>query len=395
MMVAALKHFQKCLSVMMLGLCLYAGTAHAQKPPVDAEIAPPVAPTQSIPGMAMPNGLPDRIVRPMLVIDPTTLRAEGLEIHLWGIKAAQSSDTKFEIQAMDKLDKTINGQLVSCKIQGGTFPDVYGRCVTKANDDLGLTLLNAGLAIRDRRITYNTPFATAYGQAEEYARLNKQGIWNTVSQAPQTAADAQMPVTRTTMLLFIVIIPIIGLMVIGLIMWTWLQRISNSHRAEIERAMQKERMLISRERSVLVSTLESELMENKNKIDAFLTICRDMLADMLNPDTKPKYQTSGDIVQKHPGYSKTVFEASADRLSMLGIKVAGRLAKLYGAFPKEQEYINLEPHVPLDTAIKLIEKTIADTEVFVQPVNEALAALQAMAAAKSARMKAESEANMD
>jgi hypothetical protein len=72
-----------------------------------------------------------------------------------------------------------------------------------------------------------------------------------------------------------------------------------------------------------------------------------------------------------------VFESNVNKLSLLDIKLAGQLSKLYAALPKEQEYINLEPEVPLDTAIKLIEKLLEDTRGFMPQIEAVLEMLQA------------------
>lgn len=176
--------------------------------------------------------------------------------------------------------------------------------------------------------------------------------------------------------------PFIGLLMVAFVMHYRLKRMELLQQEEFEKAHRKETMLLVRERSVLVSTLEGELSENKNRIEAFLTIYRDMLQDMKNPADMPLYQKAGDIVQKHPSLSKTVFEANVSKLSLLDMKLAGKIAKLYTALPKEQEYINIDANVPIDTAIKLIEKILKEAEEMLPPVHQAITALDEIIAKK-------------
>ncbi|HRI77652.1 MAG TPA: hypothetical protein PLX33_11795, partial [Alphaproteobacteria bacterium] len=168
----------------------------------------------------------------------------------------------------------------------------------------------------------------------------------------------------------------LGFLFNALIMLRFMGRFSQSQSSENLQAERKEALLQSRERQVLVTTLEGELTENKNKIEAFLVIYGDLLKTLNDPVQTPKYQQVGDIVQKHPSYSKTVFEANVGKLSLLDIKLAGHLSKLYSAMPKEQEYINLDQNVPLDTAVKLVEKVLQDAEELLGPIAQVVRELQ-------------------
>jgi endonuclease YncB( thermonuclease family) len=329
---------------------------------------------------AATSSLPDRIARPMIAIDPVTLKAEGFEIRLWGIKPASSSDSSLELKALDLLDDRIDGQVVNCKIEGGQLPVLSGRCVVQASSDLALELLNNGLAVRDRRQTYNTPFASAYGQAEEFARLNKKGVWRYLAEGEKTQGGTDMSGLLT---LAVIVSPLLGMLLVGGALWFWLSRMSRAQQADSDAAKRKEAILQARERQVLLTTIEGELVENKNKTEAFLVIYGDMLRSLSDTNEVPKYQQVGDIVQKYPSFSKTVFEANVNKLSLLGIKLAGQLSKLYAAIPKDQEYINLEPGVPLETAMQLVQKVMKDAEAMLPEFDTAIQALQVAAQQKS------------
>lgn len=326
--------------------------------------------------------LPDRIIRPMRAIDPMTLRVEGATVRLWGIKPAQSYETQLELRALDMMDKLIQEQQVNCKIVGGVMPELVGRCAARNNQDLALELLSNGYAIVDRHQTYDTVFATGYEKAQEAARLSGKGVWNLVREQAADQGSTGLPKWLAPHIGFILPIalifgPLLGLLIIALVARQSLKAMSENQLHELEQAHQKELMLQSRERQVLLTTLEGELSENKNKIEAFLVIYGDMLRTLQDKSEDPKYMQVGDIVQKHPIFSKTVFEGNVDKLSLLDINLAGRLSKFYSALPKEAEYINLDQNVPLDTAVKLVEKVLRETESILQPISTIISELQA------------------
>lgn len=327
--------------------------------------------------------LPDRIIRPMRAVDPITLRAEGVSIRLWGIKPARSGDSPLELRALDLMDGLIQEQQVNCKIEGGAIPELIGRCTVQNSQDLALELLNNGFVVVDRHQTYNTVFATNYSKAEEAARNAGNGVWAFVKQAEEGTGTIPKWM-QSEVLLPLVLFggPLLGLLIVAFVLWRFMDGISNAQTSESRQTEHKEALLQMRERQVLISTLEGELTENKNKIEAFMVIYNDMLRSLQSGTETPKYQQVGDIVQKHPSFSKTVFEANVPKLNLLEMKLAGHISKLYSALPKEQEYINLDQNVPLETAIKLVEKVLKDAENLLAPINQVVDELQAAAQQK-------------
>jgi endonuclease YncB( thermonuclease family) len=357
--------------VAALSLSLFApdvAQAQTQQPQRGVQVAQAAAPGTPT------SALPERIQRPMRAVDPVTLRAEGVSIRLWGIRPATSGDTPLELRAMELMDTLIQEGQVNCKLEGGVIPELIGRCVVQSNQDLALELLGNGFAIVDRRQTYNTVFATNYEKAQEQARAMKKGVWALIDRQAVTLPKWLQSDVLAPLVIF-------GGMLLGfgfnaLLMLRFMSRVSQSQTSENRQSERKEALLQSRERQVLLTTLEGELAENKNKIEAFLVIYGDLLKSLSDPMQPPKYQQVGDIVQKHPSFSKTVFEANVNKLSLLDIKLAGHLSKLYSAMPKEQEYINLDQNVPLDTAIKLVEKVLQDSQDLLAPINQVIRELQ-------------------
>lgn len=309
----------------------------------------------------------EKFTRTVTVLDPITLDAEGLRITLWGLKAIGGGVS--DLKAVDFMERRIGGSPVSCKVVGGASPNVVARCSFSSGEDIGLELLSRGLALVDKR--QDTRSVPAYADAQKSARRNVEGIWQRVASEEQG-----MPVWLQVLL---GASPVIGLLLVAFVMHHRLRRLENAQREEKEQASHKETQLQARERHVLASTLEGELTENKNRIEVFLTIYGEMLENLKSK--QPKYQLSGDIVQKHPSLSKTVFEASVGKLSLLDMKLAAQLSKLYAALPKEHEYVNIEPGVPVDSAIALVEKVIHDAKALEPPIAAVIAALDEIIAA--------------
>ncbi|MEZ0259734.1 MAG: thermonuclease family protein [Alphaproteobacteria bacterium] len=401
---------------LMIAAALFAlpHAAQAQAKPAAPKAAAPsgpaAAPMMQAPAVPVPTGvrpaaagdddrpstplapLPERIQRPMRAIDPMTLRAEGQSIRLWGIRPASTAETPLELKALDLMDGLIQEGQVNCRIMPkSTWTNIVARCSTSENQDLALELLSTGFVVVDRDQTYGTVFATSYETAQEKARLAGAGVWKLLKleENPQGGVPAWLKPHMDFLLPFALIFgPFGGLVIVGLVMWYWLKRMATAQEQDQEQASRKEAMLLTRERQVLVTTLEGELSENKNKIDAFLVIYGDMLQSLKDPNETPKYQQGGDIVQKHPRFSRTVFESNVSKLSLLDIKLAGKVSKLYSSMPKEEEYINLEPGVPLETAVQLVEKVLKDAETLIDPINTVIGGLQASLQAKNTGLAA-------
>lgn len=310
-----------------------------------------------------------KFTRTVTAMDPVTLNGEGnIRITLWGIKSAGSAAA--DLNALDMMDRMIGGSPVTCRAVSGTSTDIIARCSVHSGEDLGLELLSHGFVVVDRH--QDITALPAYLDAQKSARRSGAGIWRQV-----TGGDDGVP---AWLQLLLGASPVVGLLAVAFMIHYRLKRLETLQVEEQEQAQRKETHLLARERHVLVSTLEGELTENKNRIEAFLTIYGAMLEDLQSKTEKPKYQQSGDIVQKHPSLSKTVFEASVGKLSLLDMKLAAQISKLYAALPKEQEYVNIEPGVPIESATALVEKVMREAQELVPPITAVIVALEEIVA---------------
>lgn len=319
---------------------------------------------------------PKRIQRPMVAIDPITLQADGLEIHLWGIKPAASNEIALELKALEKLDEMIGNEPVSCRVMAGRLPEVWAKCTASTGTDLGMTLLQEGLAVVDRRQTFKSVFASAYVQAQDIARAGRKGVWRLVAKSDQQSNIPQWlePMLPTLIPLALVFGPLIGLGLIAFVTWQGFARLAAEREREFSNLRRKEQAITSRERLVVITALEGELLENKNKTEAYISIYEDMKRDIESGD--PKYKQAGDIVQKSPSLSKSAYEANMARLQLLDMKVSSGLSKLYASFPSTPEYINLEPTVPEETALQLLDKMLTEARELLPAIDSAVALLQ-------------------
>jgi hypothetical protein len=297
-------------------------------------------------------------------VNPVTLQAEGLRITLWGVRPV--GDPAIDLKATDLLDNMIGSAAITCRAIGGTSTDTVARCSDHADEDLGLELLNRGYVVVDRRQDVSS--VPAYMEAQKAAHRNAVGIWRQVEMGEKAGVPVWLQIIMGAS-------PVAGLLLVAFVMYYRLKRLETQQQEEREHTQRKENQLVVRERHVLVSTLEGELTENKNRVEAFLTIYGAMLENLQSKTEKPKYQQSGDIVQKHPSLSKTVFETSTGKFSLLDMKLAAQISKLYAALPKEQEYVNIEPGVPIESARALVEKVMREAEALIPPITAVITAL--------------------
>jgi hypothetical protein len=324
----------------------------------------------SAPAVLAADNEQGKFTRTVMPVNPVTLQAEGLRITLWGIKSA--GDAASDLKALDMMDSMIGSAAVVCRAVGGTSTDVVARCSDQAGEDLGLELLGHGYVVVDRQ--QDTSAVPAYLEAQRSARHGAEGIWR------QVVADDKNSGVSPGLQILLGASPLAGLLLIAFMVHYRLKRLETLQLEEQEQAQHKETQLLTRERHVLVSTLEGELAENKNRIEAFLTIYGAMLENLKSKTEKPKYQQGGDIVQKHPSLSKTVYETSVGKFSLLDMKLAAQLSKLYATLPREQEYVNIEPNVPLESAVALVEKVLREAEALVPPITTVIAALEEIVA---------------
>lgn len=322
-----------------------------------------------------------RVVRPMVPLDPVTLQVEGISIRLWGIKAAQTRETPLELRAMDFIEKMINNDVVSCRIEKVDRGIPYARCTTHSSDEINLALLQNGYAVVDRHQTYGSVFASAYEDAQITARDRRAGVWEFVvaEERDKLIPDWLDPYMSSLVPLSLIFGPLTGLALIALAARQGFRNMIKRQEMEFKETREKEEALLRREKLVLASAIEGELSENKVKIEAFLTIYHDLLKELQDDSVTPKYQRSGgDLIHKHPALNRTVFEGSISKLSALDMQLASTLSKLYAYIHAEPDYITIDSKMAHGEVLALVQKTIQTTEALIPQIDFALEQLSSM-----------------
>lgn len=322
-----------------------------------------------------------RVVRPMVPLDPVTLQVEGISIRLWGIKSAQTRETPLELRAMDFIEKMINNDVVSCRIEKVDRGIPYARCTAHSSDEINLALLQNGFAVVDRHQTYGSVFASAYEDAQTTARERRAGVWEFVvaEERDKLIPDWLDPYMSSLVPLSLIFGPLTGLALIALAARQGFRNMIKRQEMEFKETREKEEALLRREKLVLASAIEGELSENKVKIEAFLTIYHDLLKELQDETVTPKYQRSGgDLIHKHPALNRTVFEGSISKLSALDMQLASTLSKLYAYIHAEPDYITIDSKMPHSDVLALMQKTIQTTEALIPQIDFALEQLTSM-----------------
>ena len=129
------------------------------------------------------------------------------------------------------------------------------------------------------------------------------------------------------------------------------ERITSFLQVEEER----ENSIRARERLVIAAALEGELKANQSKLEAFLLIYQEMLRNLKEPGRAPKYKQGGEIIHEKPALARTIFDAYADRLELLGPGIAGDLSP--------------------DKAIHVVERIVENAKDMMAPIEKSIGAL--------------------
>jgi len=314
-----------------------------------------------------------RIERPMVVLDTTTLYADGLRISLWGIKTARSLETMLELQALKLIDKLIDGEMVRCRVMTWDTKEPKARCTVHTNEDIGLVLLQNGYAVIDRHQTHNSVFASAYFEAQRMGQEKRAGVW---ALMPDTNnKDDPMPSWLKPYFssyapLSLAVGPFLGLLILSVVVSRGFRRIKVEQETGDARA--KEKDLLLREKALLAVSLEHELQDNKSKVEAFLSVYNEKLKILRDPSIENKYQQSGDMIGSAPVLNKTCFEDNADNLSVFGMRMSAEIAKVYGYLDSDPPYINLDVTMELSEAIKTVDQVVAHAQSLIPHIDYVL-----------------------
>lgn len=328
---------------------------------------------------------------PAFAIDATTLAGNNATITLWGIEAAAPKGTPDAVRSRAILDDLIGDRPLRCVTTDSqaTTGNIRARCLNAAERDLGLMLIGGGLVAVNRRDVTGTELAGPYLDAERKARAANLGFWgggfaNQPKQQQASPASAAsvgdfgqltggIPIWAIAGALLIV--PLLGFLIIGIIMQLGFRQLITLQRYQIAGTQKRERQLKEREKYVIASALESELMTNRAKLDAFLVIYEELLKSLRDPSKTPKYQRAGDIIHEKPALMRTVYDSHVDKMELLGPQIAADLSSLYNHIVPNPDYRTLEPEVPVEKAREIVDRIVRNAEKLIEPMDKVSGAL--------------------
>lgn len=288
-------------------------------------------------------------------VNATTLLAGQTPIQLWGIEAVDSADPAIKLKARTAMDNLIGGKKISCELKAKSGTDVRAQCVNETDQDLSLHMLQQGYATVDRAAVYGSVFEDAYIQAESRAQDKGLGIWMPTGMSSGGGSSDGTLMLSFGFILFLCIIG--AFTFLSIIIMRGFQKVVDAQNDNIA-MMTKERKLRDQEREVVAVMLDSELKANKAKIEAYLAVYEEMLKSMKDADRQPKYKKSGDIVQRQPALARSVFDRNTDKVDALGPRLSSELVHFYARIKSNPEYVNLEPHMELEEAVEVVERSL-------------------------------------
>lgn len=310
------------------------------------------------------------------------IKTSRFNINLWGIRVPGDED--HQLKARERLDRAINNKPLKCRIFGwqGNMP--FTQCTNTSEQDLAILLLSEGYAYTDREALIQHPnIKTAYDDAEQRAVVLEKGIWINKDKSANTFLDFESlrPDLRQNLFMILAILsvgPLVGLVLVALVMFSGFGRLVNLQKRQIARANKDSKEMREREKSVLASSLEGEITANRSKVEAFVSIYKEMLKELRNPNKTPKYRQTGDIIHEKPSLSRMVYDANLDKIDLLGPSVASLLSQLYSEIETNPKYQTLDPEVPLQEAEERIGSIVSTAQKSIPIMDKLIAGLKVL-----------------
>ncbi len=129
-------------------------------------------------------------------------------------------------------------------------------------------------------------------------------------------------------------------------------------------------------RAVVATHILEELVENKNKAQAFVTIYSDMLQKLRSLDQKATYEEAGDFIHRHVPLNRSVYDLYVEHCAVLGPALQKELGELYKNVRNDTIYDELTRETPRSTALRHLEKTIDEAQKLIAAIDPLVQTLQ-------------------
>lgn len=299
---------------------------------------------------------PQTISEIVRATDAATVFTGDHRIKLWGIETINSNNPVFKLKSRTALENKIGNMPVRCTIKQQHQDSLIAQCINSKEEDLSLAMLQQGYVSVDRAAVYGSVFEEPYLQAEQQAQRLNLGIW----AIDTSTTNAKNPRQERNFILLVTAIAFVFILALAVFSYYMMRGFKDMVSAQNEtlNLAGKERALRDREKFLIASMLCAEIKENKTKIEAYLMIYEELLKDIKDTTHTPKYKKSGEIIQKQPALSRSIFDGNTDRLDMMGETLASELIHYYARIKTIPDYVDLSPDTAIEDALKLAESVV-------------------------------------
>ncbi len=283
------------------------------------------------------------------VLDSTTLISGKMKISLWGVENLSSKSLIFDLKARQALEHKIGNKNITCVIKGRIENNfVKAQCINSREEDLSLFLLRFGFASANRREIYKTIYEVPYLRAEEYAKNNGNGIWGDSGNLDEKQSKNFLMAAIILIVVFVLAIGVLSIYFMRVV-----SRVIEIQNKSIDLAA-KERSLKDKEKYIIASMINAEIRSNKAKIEAYLRIYEETLKNINDSNKFLEYKKSGDIIQRQPSLSRSVFDGNTSKLDLFGSRLASEVIHYYARIKTRPDYVEIKP----DTSHKKVKEII-------------------------------------
>lgn len=354
-------------------------------PPAHAQDQPPEPP----PDQQTDTARPEQFAAAATAVDAQTLLTDRFTVRLFGIEAVESVQVPLKIQARTLLDDRIGGGAVRCRVIGWDENDPVAQCTSPTEEDLAIAMLQEGFAVADRAMLRGSVYEKPYFAAETEARKESRGIWLSADKESGRREETLAYALAAVCL----IAPLLGFALVSAVAARGFGRMSTILERHFRILMSRENDLREREKFVVASMFEAELSANRTKLEAFLVVYDEIFKGLKDTAREHRFRQAGEMIHEQPALARAAFEANKDKMELLGAQLAGDMVSLYAAINPDPAYVSLEPGMPIDQAIRRVEKVIEGAQALMAPMERILAAVTVIVRDKGRNVLSASKEN--
>jgi len=271
------------------------------------------------------------------------------------------------------------GGLSCSKMAGHSYRNIKPmQCLNKGEQDIALLMIRDGFFKVYNPTLHNDQLFLIYRNIQRSSSEKNKGLWQHVNNFTSGKDETGLgsPKGLTLHILMVgVIVSALSMGVVGLMIYRGFRNLIKLQTRQIAVTNQKDKSIRERERFVLVKSLEGEIKTNRAKIEAFLTIYDDLLKNLRDASTEPKYKKLGEIIHKAPSLNRSVFEANLEKLDLLEIGLVEDLTNLYLNIDQEPEYKTFDAESDVSEVITFVENILLNAKELLNPMDQVASSL--------------------